>query len=120
MAQQTEHVRAVADGSFDAEVLGAPGPVLVDFWAAWCGPCRMVAPIVEEIAGEHEGALKVVKLDVDENPATAQRFGVMSIPTLLLFENGRPVERLVGYRPKGALMAAIQPHLAPGRKDQSK
>ena len=112
MAQQVEHVRAVADATFDAEVLGAQGPVLVDFWAEWCGPCKMVAPVVEEIAAETLGKLRVAKLDVDANPATAQRFGVMSIPTLILFENGQPVERLVGYRPKSALMAAIQPHLA--------
>jgi thioredoxin 1 len=101
----------VTDSSFQSEVLSAAQPVLVDFWAAWCGPCKMVAPIVEEIATEHEGKLKVVKLDVDENPQRAMEFGVMSIPTLIVFKNGQPVERVVGYMPKTKLMQAIQPHL---------
>ena len=102
---------AVTDNSFQSEVLSAAQPVLVDFWAAWCGPCKMVAPIVEEIATENEGKLKVVKLDVDENPQSAQQFGVMSIPTLIVFKNGHAVERLVGYMPKAKLMQALSPHL---------
>jgi thioredoxin 1 len=102
---------AVTDSTFQSEVLSASQPVLVDFWATWCGPCRMVAPIVEEIASENNGKLKVAKVDVDANPQTAQQFGVMSIPTLIVFKGGQPVERLVGYMPKAKLMQALSPHL---------
>lgn len=102
---------AVTDSTFQSEVLSSSEPVLVDFWATWCGPCRMVSPIVEEIAGEQIGKLKVAKMDVDVNPQTAQQFGVMSIPTLIVFKGGQPVERLVGYMPKAKLMQAITPHL---------
>jgi thioredoxin 1 len=101
----------VTDSNFQSEVLSSEQPVLVDFWATWCGPCRMVAPIVEEIAGEQNGKLKVAKVDVDQNPQVAQQFGVMSIPTLIVFKGGEAVERLVGYMPKAKLMQAIQPHL---------
>ena len=103
----------VTDATFDREVLESPLPTLVDFWAAWCGPCRMVAPVVKDIATEQGGVLKVAKLDVDSNPATATRFGVQSIPTLIVFKNGEPVERIVGYMPKGRLMDRVRPHLAP-------
>ena len=103
---------AVTDSTFQSEVLSSSQPVLVDFWATWCGPCRMVAPIVEEIANENNGKLKVAKVDVDQNPQVAQQFGVMSIPTLIVFKNGEAVERLVGYMPKAKLMQAIQPHLS--------
>ncbi|HOG48832.1 MAG TPA: thioredoxin [Anaerolineae bacterium] len=102
----------VTDATFEKEVLQAPTPVLVDFWAAWCGPCRMIAPVVKEIAGEQAGALKVGKLDVDQNPTTATRFGVQSIPTLIVFKDGQPVERIVGYMPKERLMDRVRPHLA--------
>jgi thioredoxin len=102
---------AVNEGSFDKEVLESTVPVLVDFWAAWCGPCRAIAPIVEQIAAEHAGSLKVVKLDVDENGEVSIRYGVMNIPTLLLFKGGKVVERIVGAMPKPALMSRIQPHL---------
>ena len=102
---------AVTDSTFQSEVLSSSQPVLVDFWATWCGPCRMVAPIVEEIASENDGKLKVAKVDVDANPQTAQQFGVMSIPTLIVFKGGQPVERLVGYMPKAKLMQALSPHL---------
>ena len=102
---------AVTDNTFESEVLSSSQPVLVDFWATWCGPCRMVAPIVEEIASENNGKLKVAKVDVDANPQTAQQFGVMSIPTLIVFKGGQPVERLVGYMPKAKLMQALSPHL---------
>jgi thioredoxin 1 len=102
---------AVTDNTFQSEVLSSSTPVLVDFWATWCGPCRMVAPIVEEIASENNGKLKVAKVDVDANPQTAQQYGVMSIPTLIVFKGGQPVERLVGYMPKAKLMQALSPHL---------
>ena len=102
---------AVTDSTFQSEVLSSSQPVLVDFWATWCGPCRMVAPIVEEIASENNGKLKVAKVDVDANPQTAQQFGVMSIPTLIVFKGGQPVERLVGYMPKAKLLQALSPHL---------
>jgi thioredoxin 1 len=101
----------VTDSNFQSEVLSSEQPVLVDFWATWCGPCRMVAPIVEEIAGEQNGKLKVAKVDVDQNPQVAQQFGVMSIPTLIVFKGGQPVERLVGYMPKAKLLQALSPHL---------
>ncbi|MCR4430197.1 MAG: thioredoxin [Tepidanaerobacteraceae bacterium] len=97
----------VTDENFEQEVLQADGKVLVDMWAAWCGPCRMLAPVVDEIADEYEGRLKVCKLDVDENPDTAARYGVMSIPTLLVFENGQVVNKLIGFRPKRDIIAEI-------------
>jgi len=102
---------AVTEQNFEAEVLKSPVPVLVDFWAAWCGPCRAIAPAVEEIATEYNGRLKVVKVDVDENQEVSIRYGVRSIPTLIVFKNGDPVETLIGAYPKPALLAKIQPHL---------
>ena len=102
---------AVTEESFAKEVLESTVPVLVDFWAAWCGPCRAIAPIVEQIAAEHPGRLKVVKLDVDDNGETSIRYGVMNIPTLLLFKGGNIVERWIGVQPKAALLSRIQPHL---------
>ncbi|MBC7249432.1 MAG: thioredoxin [Anaerolineae bacterium] len=101
----------VTDDTFEAEVVKSTTPVLVDFWATWCMPCRMIAPTVEEVATEYASKLKVAKLDVDENPRTASQFGVMSIPTLMLFKNGEIVERLVGAMPKQRLMDKIKPHL---------
>ncbi len=101
----------VTDGDFENQVLGADQPVLVDFYADWCGPCRMVAPEVEALAEELDGRLKVVKLDIDANPKTAQRFGVMSIPTLLLFSAGKEELRLVGARRKDDLRREIEPKL---------
>jgi len=102
---------AVTDQTFDKEVLKAGKPVLVDLWAEWCAPCKMLAPILEELAREMGDKLAIAKLDVDSNPGTAMRYGVQSIPTLLLFKNGQPVERLVGYMPKDRLLARLRPHL---------
>lgn len=101
----------VTDGTFDKLVIDAEKPVLVDFWAEWCGPCKMIAPVLEEIATDLDGKLTIGKLDVDENGSTAMAFGVMSIPTLLLFKGGKPVERIVGYKPKQQLLGALQRHL---------
>lgn len=97
----------VSDDSFAEDVLGSNTPVLVDFWATWCGPCRMVAPVLEEIASEKAGALTVAKLDVDANPTTARDFQVVSIPTLILFKDGEPVKRIVGAKGKAALLREI-------------
>lgn len=102
------HPIAVTDADFDEVVLRAKLPVLVDFWAAWCGPCRAIAPIVERLAAEFAGRVLVAKLDVDRNPRTAQRYGVMSIPTLIFFQDGREVERLVGVQPESALRARLE------------
>ena len=103
---------AVTDATFEAEVLNSPTPVLVDFWAAWCGPCRAIAPAVDEIASEYLGKLKVVKLDVDQYGEVSGRYDVLGIPTLLLFKGGQVVEKMVGARPKAAMLASITPHLA--------
>jgi thioredoxin 1 len=97
----------VSDDSFAEDVLASNTPVLVDFWATWCGPCRMVAPVLEEIASEKAGALTVAKLDVDANPSTARDFQVVSIPTLILFKDGQPVKRIVGAKGKAALLREI-------------
>jgi thioredoxin 1 len=102
----------VTDNTFEQEVLRSEQPVLVDFWAAWCGPCRTVAPIVEELAGEYEGQLKVMKLDVDDNPRTAAAYGVQSIPTLLVFKDGKPAERIVGAVPKKVIVDKLQSVMA--------
>ena len=106
-----EHTTAVSDATFDEQVGLAQGAVLVDFWAEWCGPCKMVAPILDEIAAEKGGALKVVKLNVDDNVRTAQRYEVMSIPTLILFKDGEPAVRIVGAKGKGQLLQELSAHL---------
>ncbi|MCL8208536.1 MAG: thioredoxin [Actinomycetia bacterium] len=99
---------AVTEQTFEQEVLKADLPVLVDFWAEWCGPCRLIAPIVEELAGEYAGRLKVVKVDVDDNQHLAMRYSIMSIPTLGVFKGGQMVERIVGYMPKPELKRRIE------------
>ena len=102
------NAKAVTDAEWDAEVLNADTPVLVDFWAEWCGPCRMVGPVVEEIAAEKAGTLKVLKLNVDENQDTARKYRVMSIPTLIVFSGGSEQKRIVGARPKSQLLADVE------------
>jgi thioredoxin 1 len=102
---------AVSDREFESQVLQAEKPVLVDFWATWCGPCRMVAPVVEEIAKEYSDQLQVYKLDVDANGETAMQYQVQSIPTLILFKDGQPVERIIGYMPKERMLQKIRPHI---------
>lgn len=102
----SDKVVTLSSGNW-AEQVNTAKPVLVDFWAPWCGPCRMIAPIVEELAGEYEGKVTVGKLNVDENQALASQYGVMSIPTLLVFKGGQPVERIVGFMPKKELKAKI-------------
>jgi thioredoxin 1 len=104
-------VNEVTDTNFQAEVIESTDPVLVDFWAPWCGPCRMVAPVLEEIASEREN-LRVVKLNVDENQQTAAKFEVLSIPTLILFKNGSVAKKVIGAYPKKKLEAELEPALA--------
>ncbi len=97
----------ITDSSFAADVLSSEKPVLVDFWATWCGPCKMVAPVLEEIAAEHADKLTIAKLDIDANPQAARDFKVMSIPTLILFQGGKPVKQIVGAKGKAALLEEL-------------
>ena len=103
--------QAVTDATFEEQVLRAKGPVLVDFWAEWCPPCRALAPVLDEIAREQADKLTIVKLDVDENQGVPTHLGVLSFPTLILFKDGQPVKQLIGARPKGALMRELAPFL---------
>jgi len=102
----------VNDANFQTEVINSTTPVLVDFWAAWCGPCKMIAPYVEEMAAEYDGKLKVGKLDVDANPAVSMQYGIRSIPTLLVFKGGKVVEQIVGAMPKKNLVEKVSRHMA--------
>ncbi len=102
----------VTDANFETEVVKSDKPVLVDFWAPWCGPCRMVAPLVEELAEEYDGKVKFVKLNTDDNVNIATRYGIRSIPTLLMFKGGEPIDQIIGFRPKGDLKKTVDKALA--------
>ena len=101
-------VKTLTDANFDSELAGATLPMLVDFWAPWCGPCRMVGPVVEELAGDHADKVVVGKVNVDENPAIASKFGIMSIPTIILFKDGEAAKKVIGARPKADLERGIE------------
>jgi thioredoxin 1 len=107
----SEKIVTLSDATFDEHVKGSDVPVLVDFWAEWCGPCKMIAPILEEIAGEQAGKIQIAKLNIDDSLEVTQRFDVMSIPTLILFKDGEPAVRLVGAKPKGQLLQALSAYL---------
>jgi thioredoxin 1 len=106
-------VQPVGDDSFEREVLQSPTPVLIDFWAPWCAPCRAIAPVVEEIAREYDGKLKVLKMNVDENPRTPSRYGVRGIPNLIIFQGGQVKEQIVGACPKAQLVKAVDQVVGP-------
>ena len=105
------HPITVTDATFEQDVVKADGPVLVDFWAPWCGPCRMVAPVLDQIGDELEGKLTIAKVNVDENQVVMQSLGIMGIPAMFLFKDGKVVEEIVGFQPKPRLMSKIEPHL---------
>lgn len=104
------NITEITDANFASEVLESPEPVLVDFWAPWCGPCRQIGPMIEELSAENAGAIKIGKVNIDDNPQSAQQFGVSSIPTLMLFKGGDVVERFVGVQPKSRLQEALDAH----------
>ena len=107
----SEKIETLTDATFDENVKGSDVPVLVDFWAEWCGPCKMITPVLEEIAEEQEGKVRIAKLNIDDNLDVTRRFDVMSIPTLILFKDGEPTARLIGAKPKGALLEELSPYL---------
>ena len=107
----SEKIETVTDATFDEHVKSSDVPVLVDFWAEWCGPCKMISPVLEEIAEEQDGKIRIVKLNIDDNLDVTRRFDVMSIPTLILFKDGEPQVRLIGAKPKGQLLEEISAYL---------
>jgi thioredoxin 1 len=107
----SEKIATLSDATFDEHVKASDVPVLVDFWAEWCGPCKMITPVLEEIAEEQAGKIEIMKLNIDDNLEITRRFDVMSIPTLILFKDGEPVSRLIGAKPKGQLLEEISPYL---------
>ena len=107
----SEKIETLTDATFDENVKGSDVPVLVDFWAEWCGPCKMITPVLEEIAEEQAGKVRIAKLNIDDNLDVTRRFDVMSIPTLILFKDGEPKARLIGAKPKGALLEELSPYL---------
>jgi thioredoxin 2 len=113
----TSNPVTVTDANFAAEVERSPLPVLLDLWAPWCGPCRMIAPVIEQLAAEMAGQVRVAKLNVDENPLTSARFGVRGIPTLLILQAGREVDRIVGVQPKAEIARRLQPYVNAGRPE---
>jgi thioredoxin 1 len=108
----SDAILTLSDATFDESVLGSDVPVVIDFWAEWCGPCKMIAPVLEDIANENKGKLSVAKLNVDDNPDIARRYEVMSIPTLLVFKDGQPAKRIVGAKGKGALLQDLAEFIA--------
>ena len=107
----SDNVSTLSDATFDEEIAGSSEPILVDFWAEWCGPCKMIAPVLDEIADENPGKIRIAKLNVDDNPGIARRFDVMSIPTMIVFKDGQPDKRMVGAKGKGQLLQELSAYL---------